>query len=489
MRTLEKDAPVFSPGSYMQLVDGEASEPSEELGGVLENPNDGSILGPQRASSAASVERALAAAMAAWEEGTWSEIPGEDRVAALERFADALAPRADAVAELDSIDSGVPIAVMRLFARSLADTVRSITAAYAAAGEERLLDAGGRRVELMRLPWGPAVVLTPWNAPSGAAIGKIASALVAGCPTILKPSEFAPSFAQVFVTAALEAELPLGAFQILHGDARVASTLVADQRVRVISLTGGRAAGRAVAAAAAPRMASLQLELGGSNAVIVAADADVLASAESIAAGMVKLNGQWCEAPRRVFVARELHDDLRDAVVASLSARRIGPADDESTDIGPLAHRAHLERVRAQVGALGGDSAETAEAPNGGGFFFSPVVVTGAGPDAGAEEIFGPVLTIHPVAGEDEAVALANAGGDGLAGYVFSSDPDRAFAIGRRLRVGEVRIGGANLIDLAPGSTQSFWGASGTGAHGTSQVLEAFRGSRIVGEENPLLPI
>lgn len=480
---------MVSPGRYLQLVAGEASEPHEQLGGVLENPSDGSRLGPQLASSDASVERALAAAAAAWEEGSWSELPGEQRVAALERFAAALEPHAEEIAELDAIDSGVPLSIMRMFAGSLADSVRAATAAYVAAGEAQLLAANGRRVELLRLPWGPAVLLTPWNAPSGAAIGKLASALVAGCPTILKPSEFAPSFAQLFVAAAEEAELPPGAFQILHGDAAVAGRLVADQRVRAIALTGSQAAGRVVAAAAAARMAALQLELGGSNAAIVAADADVESSAAGLAGGVAKLNGQWCEAPRRVFVARELHDDLRDALVADLSGRRIGPAADERTAIGPLAHRAHFERVRSQAAALGGEAVPTGAVPDGDGFYFSPLVVTGAGPEAGVEEIFGPVVTLHPVADDQEAVTLANAGGDGLAGYVFSADPDRAFAIGRRLHAGEVRIGGSNLIDLAPESTQSFWGTSGIGAHGTSQVLEAFRGSRIVGEEDPNLPV
>jgi betaine-aldehyde dehydrogenase len=479
---------VVSPGRYLQFVGGEASEPIEELGGVLENPSDGSLLGPRRASSEDSIERALAAAAKAWEEGSWSELPGDQRVAALERFAAALVPHAEVVAELDMIDSGVPLSIMRLFAGSLADSVRATISAYVAAGELQSLAADGRRVEVLRLPWGPAVLLTPWNAPSGAAIGKLAAALVAGCPTILKPSEFAPSFAQVFAAAAEEAELPPGALQIVHGDAGVASRLVADQRVRAIALTGSQAAGRAVASAAAARMAALQLELGGSNAAVVAADADVETSAARLADGVTKLNGQWCEAPRRVFVARELHDDLRDALVSDLSERRIGPAADERTVIGPLAHRAHFERVGAQAAALGGEAVPTAAVPDGDGFYFSPLVVTGAGPKGGAEEIFGPVLTLHPVADDQEAVALANANGDGLAGYVFSADPERAFAIGRRLHAGEIRIGGSKLIDLAPESTQSFWGTSGIGAHGTSQVLEAFRGSRIVGEEDPSLP-
>jgi phenylacetaldehyde dehydrogenase len=480
---------MFTPGRPVELVAGEAGESTVALGGILEDPSDGTPLGPRLGSPGESVERALATASAAWEEGTWSGLPGAERVAALERFACALEPYAEEVARLDMIDSGVPLPIMRLFSGSLGDSIRSAIAAYTDAGESQLLAADGRRVEVVRLPWGPAVLLTPWNAPSGAAIGKLAAALVAGCPTILKPSEFAPSFSQAFAAAALEADLPPGAFQILHGDAEVAGRLVADPRVRAIALTGSQRAGRAVAAVAAARMAALQLELGGSNAAVVAADADLEATAAGLADGVVKLNGQWCEAPRRVFVAAELHDDLRDALVAELAGRRIGPADDEETEVGPLAHRAHFERVRSQAAALGGDAVVTGETPGSDGFYFSPLVVTGTSPERAAEEIFGPVVTLHSVADDREALALANANGDGLAGYVFSADPEHAFAIGRRLHAGEIRIGGSNLIDLAQGSTQSFWGTSGIGAHGTSQVLEAFRGSRIVGEEDLSLTI
>ena len=479
---------MISPGRYVQLVDGEATEPTEVLPGVLENPSDGSLIGGQRASSAESVEAALAAATAAWEDGGWSALPTTERVEALDRFAAALEPHVEQLALVDAIDSGMPIRISRLFAGSLPATTRAAGAEALAAGDAEVLEAEGRRVELLRLPWGPTAILTPWNAPSGVAIGKVAGALAAGCPVILKPSEFGPSFAQVFAAAALEAELPSGALQIVHGDAAVASRLVGDSRVRAVSLTGGQPAGRAVAAAAAPRMAALQLELGGSNPAVVADDADVAASALALADGTAKLNGQWCEAPRRVFVARSLHDDLRDALVESLSGRRIGAVEDEQTQIGPLAHRGHLAKVREQVAALGGRQLATAAVPASEGFYLSPTVVVDVSPQAAAEEIFGPVLTLHPVDSDREAIANANANGDGLAAYVFSEDLQRAFEIGRRLHAGEIRIGGANLVDLAPGSTQSFWGASGIGAHGNRQVLEAFRGSRIIGEENPELP-
>lgn len=476
-------------GAYIELVGGARAVASDDLGGWLEDPDDGSVIGPQRASERSVVERALAVAHDAWSTGAWSDLSLDERGLALERLATELEERADEIALLDAVDSGVPIGVTRAIAGSLGSLVRAALDEAERAGERRRLAAGGRRVEVLRLPWGPAVLLSPWNAPAAAAVGKVANALAAGCPAILKPSEHSPSSAGVITEAALAAQLPPGALQIVHGGAEVAQALVGDARVRMISLTGSLAAGRAVARAAAPRMAAMQLELGGTNPAIVAADADIAAAADALAAGMTKLNGQWCEAPRCVFVDDRRHDELVDALEAALAGVRIGAARDPRSHVGPLASSAHRARVQRQVDALGGEARATAAVPEGPGFFMSPTLVLGLRAGSVREEIFGPVLSVHRVAGESEAIAAANANGDGLAGYVFCGDDGRAFALGRALHAGEVRVGGTNLLDLAPDSTQSFWGSSGIGAHGRREVLEAFRGSRIIGEEDPALAL
>jgi betaine-aldehyde dehydrogenase len=474
-------------GAHIELVDGALAVAAEDLGGWLEDPDDGSVIGPQRASAPAVVERALALAHGAWTTGAWSGLSLAERSLTLDRLATELEARAEEIALLDAVDSGVPISVTRAIAGSLGSLVRAVLDEAARAGERRRLAAGGRRVEVLRLPWGPAVLLCPWNAPSAAAVGKIANALAAGCPAILKPSELAPSSAGLIAEAALAAQLPPGALQVVHGGAGVAQHLVADPRVRMVSLTGGLAAGRAVALATAPRMAALQLELGGTNPAIVTADADIAASARALAAGATKLNGQWCEAPRRVFVAEGRHDELVDALEDALAEVHVGPARDARSQVGPLVSGAHRDRVQRQVEALGGEARVTAAVPDGSGSFLSPTLVLGLPADSVREEIFGPVLSVHRVATDAEAVGAANANGDGLAGYVFCGDHERAFALGRALHCGEIRIGGTNLLDLAPDSTQSFWGSSGIGAHGGREVLEAFRGSRIVGEEDPAL--
>jgi betaine-aldehyde dehydrogenase len=480
---------VLPAARSVELVDGELGHASVPLGGVLEDPDNGARRGEQLASTDATVERALAVAHESWLAGDgWSAVPAAERAERLERLAGELDARAEEIAVADAVESGVPLAVTGMIAGSLGAIVRGVVAQLRRAEPVRRLEAGGRRVELLRLPWGPAVLLTPWNAPAAAAAGKVANALAAGCPAILKPSEHAPTSSGALAEAARAAGLPAGALQVVHGGPAVAARLVGDPRVRCVALTGGQAAGRAVAAAAAPRMAALQLELGGSNPAVVLAGADPAAAAAALVEGMTKLNGQWCEAPRRVLVEAQAHDALVDALREALGRVTVGSWR-EAVDVGPLAHRAHFKRVQGQVARIGGErwSPVAVDAP--GGCAMAPVLITGAPASAVTEEVFGPVLTVHAVAGPDEAVRAANALGDGLAGYVFAGDADEAFALGRRLHAGEVRLGGTHLVDLAGGSAQSFWGTSGIGGHGAAEVLEAFRGTRIVGEDDPALPI
>jgi phenylacetaldehyde dehydrogenase len=486
--------PIAGVWAQADLVLGRRSLATVDLGGRHEDPNTGAALAPRRGSAPEVVERALAAANAAWGRGAgpWSGLPVAERASHLDRLADAVAVRTDAIAVAEALDTGVPVGVTRAIAGSLPDLLRAVAERGRALLAPRALPAGKRRVEVLRPPWGPAALVVPWNAPAPIATTKLANALVAGCPAVLKPSEHAPAACGLLADAAVEAGLPPGALQLVHGGPEVGARLAADARVRAISFTGSGAAGRAVAAAAAPRMAALQLELGARNPAVVLADADVPRAAGQLARGATKLNGQWCEAPRRVLVDAAVHDALVEALAAELRAVRAGPSTEPGTALGPIAHRAQRDRLLGQLEALralGGTVTACGEAPGGEGFHLAPALVTGLPPDAGGEELLGPVLTVHAVAGEREALRAANAADDGLAAYVFAGDGDRAFALGRALHAGEVRLGGTGLLDLAPGAVQSFWGASGSGGHGAAEVLLSFTGARVVGEDDPSAPI
>ena len=469
------------------LIGGTDSEPAESLGSAVD-PATGAVLGEVPESSPADVERALAAAFSARGsgDGAFGRRPLAERIELLHRFADALDSRADAFAYWHAREIGVPLATARMFAAGLGDVVRGIAGAAPGVLAPRPLAAGARRVEIHRVPWGPAALYTAWNAPAFLAAGKLTYALAAGCPAILKPSEHAGATTGLVVDALLDAGMRPDAVQVVCGGAEVGAALAGDSRVRMISYTGGTSGGRAVAAAATARMAALHLELSASNPVIVLRDADVQTAGAELARGATVLNGQWCEAPRRVYVDERLHDELTSSILDELRRRKLGDPMQEDTEVGPLVNarqRAAVAEAVVQLAGRGDVERSHAQLPDG-GCWFSPTVVSGLPLDAVTREIFGPVLALSPYRDVEDAVHAANALGDGLAGYVFGGERDAAFAVGLRLHAGEIRLGGARVLDLAPGSAQSFWGTSGVGGHGVEDVLRAHTGTRIVGEED-----
>ena len=476
----------------LNLIAGEPAAPTASIG-VAEDPNTGTPVGPMLGSEPADVERALAEAWRAWGHGAGPVsalgVPG--RVALLRRFAEQLDARAEPLARAHASEVGVPIATARIFAAGLAGVVEDVAAAAPAALATRALANGARRVDVHWLPWGPAALYAPWNAPAFAATTKLATAVAAGCPAVLKPSEHTPLTARLLVDALLDAELDPAVVQVVCGGVDVGARLARDTRVRMISYTGGTAGGRAVAAAAIERMTPMQLELSASNPAVILPGADLEHAARELARGCLVLNGQWCEAPRRVYVERRDHDRLASMLADELGRSTLGPSLEESTDVGPLAHRAQFEAVEREVerlAAMGDAVAAHATLPDR-GFFLSPTVIGGLAADAVRSEVFGPVLALSPYAEVEDAIAAANGLDDGLAAYVFGRDRDAAHAVGRRLHAGEVRVGGCRVLDLAPGSVQAFWGTSGLGGHGRTATIQAHAGARIVGDEDEALPL
>lgn len=458
-------------------------------GGALFDPNTGERLADSRSSSSDQVERALAAAAAAHAGGGWLALGIDGRAPFLERFADELDAMAERIAQLDALNSGVPISVTRLFGGSNGATVRSAIARARAAGDATPLDADGRDVVVHRIPWGPAALITPWNAPSAMAVKKLAYALAAGAPAVLKPSPASPWSAQLVAEAAATAGFPAGVVNLVLGGGEVGARLVADPRIRAISMTGSTATGRAIAGAAAPNFTRLRLELGANNPAVVLPDADLATTAEALVSGFTKLSGQWCEAPRRVIVVGDTAP-LADALEERLARMVVGSSLDESTELGPVAFEARRDELLAQrdeLAAAGGRVRAVGEVP-GAGWFVAPTVVEGASADP-AGELFGPVLAVRSAPDTDAAVALANAGPVGLAGYVFGTDEAAAAAVGLRLDAGEVKVNGTSVLDMAGESVQSFFGSSGIGGHGDADVLDFFTGRRIVGTDAPGLPL
>jgi betaine-aldehyde dehydrogenase len=452
------------------LVDGEWLDPPRD-GVALVHPDTGEEFARSATSSEAIVDRAIEAAARVHATGAWADRSVEARTGFLLDLAERLEGLQDTLAFADSIDSGVPIGVTALFAAALPDVVRGAAAQAQSLLQERVLPSPGGSAHLLRVPWGPAALLTPFNAPAFSAVKKTAYAIAAGCPVVLKPSPHAPHAANLLATAVKESaaahDAPRALLQLVHGEA---------------------GAGAQLAAAAAQNLKALQLECGSNNPAIVRADADVEATAHALVAGFTKLNGQWCERPGTVVVAASLHDALLDSLLDHLMHLAPGPCLDAGTTFGPQGNRHQAQSVAGAVRRLEGHGAaahvvfpEHASM----GCFSCPTIITGADPGDTIDEIFGPVLVVHPVADDSRALELAGTLNAGLAAYVFTTDIDAGVSLGRRVTAGEVKVNGASVLDLSPDSAQSFWAGSGIGGHGNADLLRFFTGSRIVGPDLP----
>jgi phenylacetaldehyde dehydrogenase len=462
----------------LELVSGKLARPASETGEMLRDSNDGRALGPQLASSGESIDRALAsAAPAAW-------APPEARAALLDRIAAELESRADAMALADATTTGVVLGLTHAMAHIAPRAFRAAAAVLRGGALRELLPGRGGEVEILREPWGPAAVIAPWNGPAAIAAHKVASALAAGCSVLLKPSEWAPHACVLIAEAVVAAGVPAEAFQMLQGGADVGARLVSDPRVRAVSFTGGLEGGRSVARACAAELKPVQLELGGNNPLVVLDDADVSRASRGVVAGLVTLNGQWCRALGRILVHASLRDALLEQTLHRLEHVVLGSSLDPRSEMGPLAYERHKERVIAAIEKLratGGEVLAPTPMPRLAGWFVAPTIVTGVAPEDARDEVFGPVATVHTFDDDEEAVALANDGPFGLAGYVFGRDEDRARRIARRVRAGSIKINGVDLLSLHPDAPRPAWGLSGLGDEGTRESIRFFSGARVVG--------
>ncbi|KHL15785.1 phenylacetaldehyde dehydrogenase [Mumia flava] len=476
----------------VDVVAGRVRPVSRRLAVVLEDPYRGTPLAPAALSDEVVVEDALAAAWDAHNSGAWSSVPAQRRAELLEAIAAALEHELPRITGLEAFATGVPVrqtgVVGMIVPGAFALAAQMLRAGVLS--EEQVDEATGRRTEVLRLPLGPAVCLVPWNAPAPMAAHKVASALAAGCPTILKPSEYAPYATTVLATVVAgvlaDAGIDPGVFQLVQGGAEVGAQLVADPRVRAVSFTGGKVGGAAVAAATTGRLAGLQLELGGNNPLVVMPDADPEDAAHAAVDLLTTMNGQWCRALGRLVVPADRHDEVVERALSRLADLSAGDPLDERTDLGPIAHSSHLRRLRttlADLEAAGGTVRTATTVPDAGGSFLAPALVTGLDPDAATEEIFGPVATVHSYGDEQEALAIANGTAYGLEGYVVGTDTDRALAVARRIEAGEVKVNGSSIMSLHLMTPRPAWGMSGAGEEGTVETIRCFTGARVVGVE------
>lgn len=282
-----------------------------------------------------------------------------------------------------------------------------------------------------RKPIGVVALITPWNFPLAIPVWKMAPALLSGCTAIIKPSPLAPLTSAMVVEAFTEAGVPAGVLNLIQGDREAGETLSASPDVRGISFTGSLPVGLAIQKSAAPRLARTQLELGGKNAVIVLADADLESAADAIVHGAFGQAGQRCSATSRVVVERSVREELVEMVLARVSQLRIGSPTDESTTLGPVVNQDRLDaclnavkQAQADGGTVRTGGVRATDGVLADGWFIEPTLITDVSPDSelAMEEVFGPVLSVIDAENFDHAMAISNSVKYGMSGTIFTND-------------------------------------------------------------------
>lgn len=411
--------------------------------------------------------RAVAAARRAFDDGPWPRLGFERRGRILRRLADLVEREAGTLAAADTRDMGKPSTQaghdVERTARNLrffADHARLSTA-------ETLPMDSGHHAYTRYEPAGVVVAISPWNFPLMLASWKVAPALAWGNPVVLKPSEDAPASATLLARLALEAGVPAGVLNVVHGyGAGVGQALVADPRVDRVTFTGSSATGAAIAAAAGANLTPVSLELGGKGANLVFADADLDHAVDWSLKAIFQNSGQVCLAGSRLYVQRPVYDEFLARFVAAAEAMRIGAPSEPGTEIGPLSSERHFTKVAGYVDEVAAAGGTIRTGGRRDGWVVAPTVVTDLPGQARhwREEIFGPVVVVSPFDTEPEAVAAANSTSYGLNAMLFTEDLSRAHRVAAALRAGTVWVNCFFVRDLrAPFGGA---GASGIGREG-----------------------
>jgi aldehyde dehydrogenase (NAD+) len=442
------------------------------------NPADETITGIVPLGSAHDVDRAVAAARAAFP--AWSQTTREERIALLERIVECYKARMSELADAVRIEMGAPA--------SLAQTLHApvglmqIEGALRTLRDFRFEREHGRRNVVRREAIGVAALITPWNWPLNQIAAKVAPAIAAGCTVVLKPSELAPLDAVIFAGIMHEAGTPAGVFNMIFGDGpTVGAALAAHRDVDMVSITGSTRAGVEVAQAAAATVKRVTQELGGKSPFIILDDADLTNAVKSAVVQCMTNSGQTCVAPTRLLVPRNRMDEAAAIAAAVAGKLTLGDPADPATRLGPVSSLAQFEKVQRMI-RIGME--EGARVVTGGpgrpagltrGFYVRPTIFADVRNDMSIarEEIFGPVLVIIAYDGEEQAIDIANDTPYGLAAYIFSGDEARANRVANRVRAGIVRINEAQTDFSMPlGGYKTSGNGREYGEEGFAEYLE-----------------
>lgn len=431
-------------------IDGQPVAPSTDAWLDNINPATGRVIQRIPRSGPDDVQAAVAAARAALS-GPWGDFGISQRAAMLDRIADGIAARADELVAAESDDQGKPRSLAAMVDIPRAQANFRFFAGAIRHEERPCHPMDGHLNYTHRRPAGVCALITPWNLPLYLLTWKAAPALAMGNTLVCKPSEFTPRTATMLAEIASEAGLPDGVINVVHGDGPGAGApLTAHRDVNLVSFTGGTSTGRLVAAAAAPQFKKLSLELGGKNATIVFEDADLDAAVAGATRAGFANQGEICLCGSRLLVQRSIYDTFVERLVDQVRALKVGPPDVADTKIGALVSAGHRDKVEGYIRLaqeeggtiLCGGHRVALPAPHDGGYFLEPTLVGGLSTTCrtATEEIFGPVVTVHPFDTEEEAVQIANSVRYGLAGSVWTRDLSRAHRVAQAIESGMVWV-------------------------------------------------
>jgi acyl-CoA reductase-like NAD-dependent aldehyde dehydrogenase len=442
------------------------------------SPIDWSPLAEVARGGEAEVAMAVEAAQKAFP--AWAALGPEGRAGFLRRLADLIDQNVERLATVECLDMAMLERSLR--ARVINRGARNFRAYadLAAAYEERVWESNGTRNRVIRMPSGPAAVITPWNAPFMLSTWKTAPGLAAGCTVILKPAEWSPLSCSLLADLAGEAGLPPGVFNVVHGIGEEAgAALVSSDGVRRVSFTGSPETGALIGQAAARNLVPFTGELGGKGPLVVFDDCDLEAAAAK-ASGQYDDAGQVCLAGTRILVQETVADRFLELFHRLSDRHVLGDPRDEATTVSPLIHPDHLARVEGFVerARANGDQivrgGRRAEIGGPDGLWYEPTLIIPRGNDSEIvqREVFGPVLTVQTFADEDEGVALANSTRYGLSAIVYTGSEQRAVRVGRAIRAGTVWVNTFLVRDL----TAPFggMGISGIGREGGDYALDFY---------------
>lgn len=461
------------------FIDGEWMEPLSARRLDVVSPTTEERLLSYPEAGPADMDRAVAAARRAFDDGPWPRMPAAERASYLRRVAALITARLDEIAWAWTVQVGAPISLTR----KLVPQNATLFSHYAdlierhPLLERRSRDDGGE-VRILREPVGVCAAISPWNAPMVLLSYKIAAGLAAGCCMVAKPSPETPLEAYVMAECIEQAGLPRGVFNLVPAGREAGDHLIRHPSVDKVAFTGSTAVGKHIMRVCADRLARVSLELGGKSAAVLLPDADFARAMPSLMVYSMPITGQVCFSLTRLLVPNARKREFLDTFLPKVQALKVGDPADPATQMGPLAMERQRERVEGYIAA--GRSGGARVACGGGrprgldrGWFVEPTVFTDVTPDMkiAQEEIFGPVVSVIGYDDEDDAARKANATPYGLNGAVYSADPERAFAFARRMRTGGLTVNGL-IVD--PKHPFGGYKESGMGREGGPEGLEGY---------------